>query len=152
MTLITAVIDKNRLKNDHGELHNPYELSMKFCLERLWHYLKGRDQVRTEDGGFKSTHVVFEARGRREDDEIELAFRRACDGDNHMGLPLPFEFILADKRINSTGLQLADLIARPIGLSVFRPKQANRAFEVIEPKLYRSDDGRIEGYGLKRFP
>jgi hypothetical protein len=65
---------------------------------------------------------------------------------------LPFELIFADKKSNSTGLQLADLIARPIGLHILKPEQPNRAFEVIEGKFYRSEFGRKEGYGLKCFP
>ena len=57
----------------------------------------------------------------------------------------------------SIGLQLADLVARPIGLQVIRPEQENKAFEVLAKKLY-SKNGR-EGagtgyleYGLKYFP
>jgi len=34
---------------------------------------------------------------------------------------LPFELVLADKKTNSEGLQFADLVARPVGLSVVRP-------------------------------
>jgi len=52
--------------------------------------------------------------------------------------------VFVDKRSNSSGLQLADLMARPIGLKVLRPLQENRAFEVLRPKL-------ING-GLKSFP
>ena len=39
------------------------------------------------------------------------------------------------KAINSTGLQLADLTARPIALDVLRPGQSNRAYEIIKRKL-----------------
>jgi hypothetical protein len=46
------------------------------------------------------------------------------------------------KAANSTGLQLADLTARPIGLSALRPGQPNRAFDIIRSKLG----------GLKCFP
>jgi hypothetical protein len=48
-------------------------------------------------------------------------------------------------------LQIADLIARPIGRSVLDPEQSNRAYDVIEPKLYRYR-GRMAGAGLKIFP
>lgn len=40
-----------------------------------------------------------------------------------------------DKRCNSSGLQFADLMARPIGLKALRPAQPNRAYEVLRPKL-----------------
>jgi len=49
-------------------------------------------------------------------------------------------------------LQLADLMARPIGLSVLRPGQANRAFEVLERKFFAGAFGVVNGNGLKIFP
>jgi len=66
--------------------------------------------------------------------------------------PLPFNLIIADKKANSEGLQLADLTARPIGLSVLRPEQDNRAREVLEGKFYRDKTGNKLGMGLKVFP
>jgi len=44
------------------------------------------------------------------------------------------------------------MIARPIGLHVMKPQQLNRAWDLIEPKLARSRDGRTNGYGLKVYP
>jgi hypothetical protein len=67
-------------------------------------------------------------------------------------IQLPFEPVLTDKKNNSIGLQLADLVARPIGLRQLRPEQANRAWDVIEAKLDRDASGRYLGYGLKCFP
>lgn len=60
--------------------------------------------------------------------------------------------MLTDKKNNSIGLQLADLVARPIGLKQLRPSQSNRAWDVIERKLDRDPLGRYIGYGLKCFP
>jgi hypothetical protein len=57
-----------------------------------------------------------------------------------------------DKKHNSTGLQIADLTAHPIGRHVINPGQQNRAFQLIEPKLRRGPNGRRDGYGLKIFP
>ena len=56
-----------------------------------------------------------------------------------------------------TGLQLADLVARPVGLNYIRPKQANQAFELLKTKFF-CDGGRErvgQGYqntGLKIYP
>lgn len=47
---------------------------------------------------------------------------------------------MADKKTNSCGLQFADLTARPIGLSVLRPNQPNRAFDILQNKLYEGLD------------
>src|SRR5690606_3723233 len=92
-----------------------------------------------------------------EDIELELEFRRICDGNNRLGLPLPFEILFADKKAMSSGLQLADLVARPIGLSILRPGQENRAFEVLKQKFY-CEGGRdcvgtgYDGFGLRIYP
>jgi hypothetical protein len=48
--------------------------------------------------------------------------------------------------------QLADLVCHPIGRHLLKPKQTNRADEVVERKIQRNGAGRIEGYGLKTFP
>ncbi|MDF1585244.1 DUF3800 domain-containing protein [Marinimicrococcus flavescens] len=96
--------------------------------------------------------IGVEKRGRREDDDLELAFRRIRDGASLEG-PMPgFEIVSADKKTNSAGLQLADLTARPIGRHVLDPAQPNRAWDIIEPKLRRSPAGEVRGWGLNIFP
>ena len=56
------------------------------------------------------------------------------------------------KAANSIGLQMADLMARPVGLNHFRTGQQNRAFDGIKQKLRRSPAGKVEGWGLKVIP
>lgn len=85
--------------------------------------------------------MIVECRGKKEDNELELEFRQLCDGNNRLGIALPFDVLFSDKKAMSSGLQLADLVARPIGLNVFKPKQHNRAFEVLKRKFY-CDGGR----------
>jgi len=149
--IISVAIDKTRLAKQYQEPDNPYHIALKFCLERLHYFLKEKQQHRL------TTHVVVENRGKKEDSELELEFRRIGDGNNAHQLNYPFELVFADKKTNSIGLQLADLVARPIGLRVIRPEQENKAFEVLAKKLY-SKNGRsgagtgYEGYGLKCFP
>jgi len=64
---------------------------------------------------------------------------------------------MAAKASNSAGLQLADLVARPIGRHVLNPEQPNQAFDVLRRKFY-CEGGRQavgDGYdqwGLKHFP
>ncbi|MBK9083673.1 MAG: DUF3800 domain-containing protein [Rhizobiales bacterium] len=147
MTIIAAVIDKRALNRRYAVPSNPYQLALTFCMERLWALLSARKATD------KTVHCVFECRGKAEDRELELAFRRIADGQNFRGDRMPtLEIVFADKKANSSGLQLADLTARPIGLSVIRPDQQNRAFEVIEPKIRRDDAGRYRGFGMKVFP
>ena len=145
-TLICTVIDKPSLKRHYGNPRNPYHIALGYGLERVYLHLKSQGQEE------RLTHVVVENRGRREDDELELEFRRIIGGGNYFSRRLPFEIVFADKKSNSGGLQLADLVARPVGLSVMRPEQANRAYQVLEKKFDRDDSGRIDGWGLKCFP
>ena len=75
-----------------------------------------------------------------------------CDGKNRHGRRLNFEVVMASKQANAEGLQLADLVARPIGLHVLRPGQPNRAWDVLATKVYAGNRGRAPGRGLKVFP
>lgn len=112
----------------------------------------------TEKGEAKRlTHIIVEQRGKKEDNELELEFRRVCDGQNAMEKHLPFEILFSDKKAMSSGLQLADLVARPIGLHMFRDGQSNRAFEVLKKKFFcaggRKNLGKdYQNWGLKIFP
>ncbi|VAW43676.1 hypothetical protein MNBD_GAMMA02-1042 [hydrothermal vent metagenome] len=143
--------DKNSLKKQSDIESNPYHMALGFCLEELYDFLVEKNQHE------KKTHIVVECRGKKEDAELELSFRRVCDGRNRLGLTLPFEVIFSDKKVMSSGLQLADLVARPIGLSVLRPNQINRAFDALKKKFY-CDGGRDHlgenyfGKGLKIYP
>lgn len=56
------------------------------------------------------------------------------------------------KRPNSSGLQIADLTARPIGRHVIDPNQSNRAWNLLRPKLMQSTKGDIDGWGLTTLP
>ena len=83
---------------------------------------------------------------------MELEFSHVCSGHNSLKKILPFELIIADKKTNSEGLQFADLAARPIGLSVVRPGQMNRAFQILQKKLHKNQDGEVAGYGFHLYP
>ena len=133
--LITCVVDKARLSKSEGAGSNPYHVALGFCLDALRSFLaeKAQDHLKT--------HVIVECRGRKEDAELELEFRRICDGNNATNKNLPFDVVFADKKTNLTGLQVADLVARPIGLNYIRPNQPNQAFEILRRKFY-CDGGR----------
>lgn len=90
--------------------------------------------------------------GGKEDLELELEFRRIVAGDHYLqrrGSEMPcFEIQFVPKLANSCGLQLADLIA-PDSLRILRGHQPNRAFEIIQRKIWRGPDGQSSWYGLK---
>lgn len=146
MTLVAVVIDKLKHRARYTEPFNPYDLALQYGLERVFEALRSGGQEE------RLTHVICEARGKKEDVALELEFRRVCDGKNRHGRRLNFEMVMASKQANSEGLQLADLVARPIGLHVLRPGQPNRAWDVLQTKVYAGNKGRSPGWGLKIFP
>jgi hypothetical protein len=145
--IVAVVLRKDQMSKEAPPPENLYHLALRLALESL-------DGIICASGQREATtHIVFEARGRKEDDELELEFRRICDGVNHRKERLNLRIVIADKQINSTGLQLADLTARPIGRFVLNPAQSNRAYEIIREKLAKPSDSEIvEGFGLKCYP
>lgn len=144
-TLIATVIDKQKLYLKYQDPVNPYDIAMQFCMERTYFFLKSKDQHQ------KLTHIVIEKRGNKEDQDLELACRRIVQGQNGHNKNLQLEAIFADKKHNSIGLQIADLVAYPIGSEQIRPKN-NPAYDVIKKKFYCRENGDFKGYGLKLFP
>lgn len=154
--LTCVVVDKSKHKAQYAYPKNPYHLGLTFGLERVCGFLQqnGEWKTRASSSGDRvnpKVHVVVEKRGRNEDEELELEFRRICDGANYVQEKLNFGIVFADKKSNSAGLQLADLVARPIGMSVLRPQQVNRAFDAVKPKLLSRNE-KVDGWGLKCFP
>lgn len=149
--LIACVVDKARMSKSEGASTNPYHIALDICLESLRDFLAEKKQDHLQ------THVVVECRGKKEDRELELEFRRICDGNNPGNRQLPFDVVFADKKTNLAGLQLADLVARPVGLNYIRPAQANQAFDMLKRKFY-CDGGRehvgsgYENVGLMIYP
>jgi hypothetical protein len=74
----------------------------------------------------KDPAVVFESRGRLQDEAVRQALE-------HMEWQGPTRF--SSKASLSTGLQIADLIARPIGLNALGRGVVNAPFEILREKL-----------------
>jgi len=133
--LVISIIDKKRLLERYDNPYNPYEIAMLFCMEGTLAYLLSQEQAG------KRVSVAFESRGKREDAELELEFRRICDNESNWGYKqadfraMHFEHLFADKKSNASGLQLADLVARPVALRYLRPTQTNRAADITQPKI-----------------
>jgi Protein of unknown function (DUF3800) len=147
-TIVAVVIDKVAFATRHSA-ETPglaYDHAMQTGLDAVFRHLSALGQSN------HTTPIIVECRGRKEDTALELAFRRFRTTTNSHGCVLPFDLVMIPKTSNSAGLQLADLIARPIGLHQLRPGQPNRAFDLIHPKLCRTPDGRVDGHGLIRMP
>ncbi len=133
--VIASVIDKQSLRKRYSKPFNPYEIALLFCLERI------RGLMLSEGQEGKKVPILFEGRGRVEDKELELQFRRICDNKINWGYKKPdfstinFDPTFCSKAINSTGLQIADLFAHPIARNYLNKEKPNRAYEIIKDKI-----------------
>ena len=107
-SIIGSIVRKDENKRRKKNPTNPYELSIKYVLQILYKFLKERNQ------NYFRTYLVFESRGKKEDKELKNIFTQVYFFQNIQKV-IPFEIIFASKYTNSCGLQLADLVARPIG-------------------------------------
>lgn len=142
MHAYASVILKEALRKRYANPWNPYEVAMHFCMEKLCRRLLIDGQ---RD---KLVHVMFESRGKAEDRQLELEFRRIVANQAHWGwrkvdfTACRFEPIFAAKAANLAGHQISDLIARPLALRSWKPDQPNRAAEAIIDRVW----------DLKTFP
>jgi hypothetical protein len=147
-TIVASCIRKRAFVEQHGAAFNPYHVALQAGLAQVYRFLCERDQQRAV------THVVCERRGPREDRALAQEFRRICLGgtgpkpDRGAELGAALRLIMASKTTSICGLQLADLVARPIGRHLLQPDEPGRAHALLEPKLRRSPDGDVHGWGL----
>ena len=157
-TCIAAVIDKRQFAVMHPEgfvddflPSSGYLMCIDFVIERFVHFLH---HVGNDARGL----VIAESRGAREDAEVHSEFiRLQLDGTQwqseswfrHQLRPY-IEF--QKKHRNSSGLQLADLCARPIAEKVLNTAANPERWDAIKTKLYDGTLDRPASYGLKVYP
>ena len=114
-----------RLKAESQETGNTYINSAVEGVNRCIDWVRENGLIGEE------LVFAFESRGPKEDrkliESLEVIFWARRDPQ------VIVKFV--QKAFASTGLQIADLVARPIGLSVIRPNQSNRSFELIRAKI-----------------
>lgn len=145
--IIATVIDKAKLKEKYSKPTNPYNLSLKFILERYVMYLNKKD-----DSGV----MIFESRDKKSNDLLDQDFLKCFINGTGYVKSIEFQSRIYDltfisKEQNEIGLQLADLVAYPVATFLL-PNRDKRAFEMLRPKFISSKSGKIDGYGFKVFP
>lgn len=146
-SIISTVIRKQKHRDRYGVFaRNPYDLALKFSLERLLPLL--------ENLGQEKVQLMAESRGKKEDDELKLSFLDVVNqGTEYIGparfKAIDFKLNFVRKERNVIGTQLADLVAYPIARHVFNPSKPNPAYEIVKRKLYQGP-GFVRG--LKIFP
>jgi len=156
--MIAAAIDKRAFFDKHGDDPvddflplSAYLMCVDFVIERFVHYLYYR-------GGDARGQVFAESRGDREDAEIHAEFIRLllegtqwqADGWFRYQLRPYIEFF--PKSRNNSGLQIADLGARPIAEKILHPTSAPERWTFFRTRLYDGVEGRPASYGLKIYP
>ncbi len=124
---------------------SPYEIALRFCMERLLNCLQRHEQQG------RLVHVIFESRGKNEDADLELEFRRITANQANWGYRSPdfsyarFEPVFARKDANAAGYSwrisspahadcgLSDLLSRT-GVRGAHP-QADRPFRAEDVPL-----------------
>jgi hypothetical protein len=125
---------------------DPYMLSLDCIVERLVFELEEINQTGI---------IIAESRNSILDNELELAFLNLkVQGTSYVSASkvkkVVTQLSIKDKKENIAGLQIADLIASPIGREIVG-KRNQIDYKVIEKK-YRNKDGKFLGYGLVVLP
>jgi hypothetical protein len=125
---------------------DPYMLSLDCIVERFVFELEEINQ---------SGIIIAESRNSILDNELELAFLNLkVQGTSYVSASkvkkVVTQLSIKDKKENIVGLQIADLIASPIGREILG-KRNQIDYKVIEKK-YRNKDGKFLGYGLVMLP
>lgn len=159
--VITVVIDKYAmLKNDHWKLKEPYHLGAGVLAEKFVQFLD-RKNARGD--------IYAESRKHKKNTALASHLTQACERGT-LFVPNPerfkkrlttFEIEFREKKHNNTGLQIADIYAKPSFDRIMhgRDKYHKRSpFSIrfgallFDRKYDRSQDGVQRGYGMKFMP
>jgi hypothetical protein len=151
--IVASVIDKENLVERYKEPQEPYLLAMTFILERFVKFLIYKKAQAT---------VIMESRGKKEDLLLHQLFLEIHNsGTDYVNSKRFRDSIIGgyyfnkkwNTQLNNTdtyiGLEIADLVAHPIGHFV-RTNDKSRPFSKIEHKLLGYEN--YIGKGLKVFP
>jgi hypothetical protein len=155
---IVCVLCREKYVEKYGESamdeslpHHVYLMTLHFMAERLALALQ------TQFAGAKA-RLIFEARGPKEDAEMQYEFARLfLDGTSYLS-PGYFrrQFLpglrFKSKNDNVPGLEIADLIARPCGEKVLDPASNPERWEQARAKLCQGTETKHSILGLKITP
>lgn len=145
-TIIAAAINKHDLKKQYFAPDNPYHLCFRFIMERAIMFI-GREK--------ESLMFRIESRETHNDQKLAGEYENFKKGTSLFTVE-EIQSKFADlsfnqKSQNIVGMQIADLVAYPIGKWIMDSKRENKAFDIVKTKIH-SKGGSMLGYGLKIFP
>jgi hypothetical protein len=130
---------------------HPYLMTLHFLAERIVMAMQ------QEFGGGRA-HFIAESRGPLEDAKMQYEFTRLLlDGTSYVSAAWFREYLapgieFRDKQANLTGLQLADLLARPCGEKILRPESTPARWPQFRTKLCQGQETANSILGLKIVP
>lgn len=133
------------IKNEDGLYHRAY----KVLTERFQYFLQ--DMERTSGQKINGL-IVCDNRNSREDKRLQQFHQRLVNGSktNFSSYENIIEGLFIAPSHFSVGIQFADLVAG----AIYRKMEANdeRFFDIIKPIIRKSENGKIDGYGLVKIP
>lgn len=140
--------------NDHiarygRNAHDPYHYSLNVVVERFCKELED-----TPDEGF----ICAEMRNPGLDRDLKAAWNQICRDGTDFATAAEIDekivhFTLKDKKPNIAGMQLADLVATPIGRGVLRlPTKPDEVSRQVVKNKFRRVGGQHRGYGIVELP
>lgn len=146
--IVAAAVLKKEHSDQYGIMAlDPYLLSLEFLIERF---------IFSLDSYNEKGIVIAESRGQQLDNQLDLAWLNVKINGTRFVEPTrvkekikDFQIIPKSKAVG--GLEIADLIASPIGRALLK-KETKEDFKVIKKKFRRSKSGKILGHGLVIFP
>lgn len=148
-TIFSAHINKLEHVKKYQNPYDPYELALKFILERISFQINNEDAI-----------IVLESRGKKEDKHLLNHIKYLIDNGSEYITVENFSFIKGvyfnqkwDKSSNDLKsywiLELADLFCYPIFKYGAYDKK-DYAFNILKEKLYHYPE--FDGCGIKVFP
>ena len=129
---------------------SPYAICLDFVVERFLHFLWNHEQSKGK--------LIAESRGERENSELQLEFLRlGLCGTQYVSekwVRYHLRPVIRFRRKEEcvAGLELADIVAGPIGSKCLDRGGVPLGWDSLKHQFYDGEQGRPESYGLKVFP
>ena len=146
-TVIAAAVELNRFQQRYPRIRTVDRMAFQHCVIRLNDLLQSRGQHEL------ATTIVIEYRGKQDDNGLLQEYQTLQQSALDAGQTPPnFELQFDPKGNNTAGVQIADLVATPIGLHLANPQRQNRAWDIISAKLHQDPQGQVNEWGLIILP
>ena len=142
-TVIAAAVELDRFQQRYPRIGAVDRMAFQQCVIRLRDLLQSRGQHEL------ATSIVIESRGKQDDHGLLQEYQGIRqDALDSARTPPNFALQFDAKGNNTAGVQIADLVAAPIGIHLANPQLQNRAWDIVSAKMYQSPQGQVDGWGL----